>query len=354
MKKTDIQTDHEVAARLARWYEAFGRDLPWRHTRDAYRVWLSEVILQQTRVNQGLDYYLRFTQRFPTVADLAAASEDEVLKLWQGLGYYSRARNLHRAAREVVERFGGEFPRRYDEVRSLRGVGDYTAAAVCSISYDEPVAVVDGNVYRLLSRLYDEPSPIDSTAGKRLFRDLATAVMGGARPSTHNQAVMDFGAMVCTPRSPRCGECPLEDRCLARAHATVELRPVKTAKTAVRERWFNYLHITCEDRLPLLRRGEGDIWQGLYEFPMIETGEECTPERLVAMSEFREWVGGAFTLRGSVSLRPHRLTHRLIHAVVYRVEVAALTPRARAVAIPASSLEEYAIPRLLELYLEKN
>ena len=262
---------NRIAEILLDWYAREGRDLPWRRTRDPYRIWLSEVILQQTRVAQGMEYYLRFTERFPDVASLAAAPEDEVLKLWQGLGYYSRARNLRAAAREVVERFGGVFPRSLDDVRSLRGVGDYTAAAICSAAYDAPCAVVDGNVYRVLSRLFDLAEPIDATAGKRAFACLAQSQLDAAHPGRYNQAIMDFGAIQCTPASPRCEACPLSESCLALAAGTVADRPVKRGKTRVRDRWFNYLHVASGDRVLLHRREGRDIWQGLYEFPLIET-----------------------------------------------------------------------------------
>ena len=214
-----------IADILLDWYAREGRDLPWRRTRDPYRIWLSEVILQQTRVAQGMDYYLRFTERFPDVRALAAASEDEVLKLWQGLGYYSRARNLHAAAREVVARFGGRFPSDYESVRSLRGVGDYTAAAVCSAAFDAPCAVVDGNVYRVLSRLFDVAEPIDTAAGRKAFAELAQTQLDRRAPGRYNQAIMDFGALQCTPSSPRCGACPLSEGCLALAAGTVADRP---------------------------------------------------------------------------------------------------------------------------------
>ena len=266
---------------LLDWYARHGRDLPWRRTRDPYRIWLSEVILQQTRVAQGMDYYLRFTERFPDVGSLAAAPEDEVLKLWQGLGYYSRACNLHAAARQVAERFGGVFPRSYDEVRSLRGVGDYTAAAVCSAAYDAPCAVLDGNVFRVLARLFDIDLPIDSTAGKRTFAELAQTQLDMRCPGRYNQAVMDFGALQCTPAQPGCADCPLAARCLALAAGTVAERPVKQAKTKVRDRWFNYLHVTCGDRTLLRRRGEGDIWQGLYEFPTVSYTHLTLPTKRI-------------------------------------------------------------------------
>ncbi len=341
-----------VADILLDWYDLHGRDLPWRRTRDPYRIWLSEVILQQTRVAQGLGYYLRFTERFPDVASLAAASEDEVLKLWQGLGYYSRARNLLAAAREVVARFGGEFPRTLDEVRSLRGVGDYTAAAICSAAYDLPCAVVDGNVYRVLSRLYDLADPIDTTAGRRLFAELARQLLDEHVPGRYNQAIMDFGALVCMPASPACGECPLRDRCRSHEAGTVTMRPVKQGRTAVRDRWFHYLHITSKDRTLLCRREGRDIWQGLYEFPLLETPSKADFEALLAMPRFGELLGGtAWRLLRTIPLPKHQLSHQTIHATVYRIETPVLTPQAARLAVPAATVGEYALPRLLDRYL---
>ena len=337
---------------LLDWYSRAGRDLPWRRTRDPYRIWLSEVILQQTRVAQGLAYYERFTARFPDIASLAAAPEDEVLKLWQGLGYYSRARNLLAAAREVVERFGGAFPRSLDEVRSLRGVGDYTAAAICSAAYDEPCAVVDGNVYRVLSRLFDLDLPIDSTSGRRAFADLARAELDPLAPGRYNQAIMDFGALQCTPVSPRCDVCPLSDRCLALAAGTVAERPVKQGRTRVRDRWFHYLHITSDGRTLLCRREGRDIWQGLYEFPLLETAAPADLPDLVQDPRFAEWLGDApWHLLRSTSLPVHQLSHQRLHARVYRIETPTLTPLAASVAVPTPALGDYAIPRLLDRYL---
>ena len=345
---------NSVADILLDWYAREGRDLPWRRTRDPYRIWLSEVILQQTRVAQGTEYYLRFTERFPDVASLAAAPEDEVLKLWQGLGYYSRARNLHAAARQVVERFGGRFPVALEEVRSLRGVGDYTAAAICSAAYDAPCAVVDGNVYRVLARLFDLDAPIDSTAGKRAFAELAQSQLDTAHPGRYNQAIMDFGALRCTPSSPRCEACPLAGQCLALAAGTVAARPVKQGKTRVRDRWFNYLHVSSGDRT-LLRRREGrDIWQGLYEFPLIETEGPAELPELVRLPQFRELLGDApWHLVRSIPLPKHQLSHQTLHAVVHRIETPSLTPAAAAMAVPTVALGDYAVPRLIDRYLIK-
>ena len=345
---------NSVADILLDWYAREGRDLPWRRTRDPYRIWLSEVILQQTRVAQGTEYYLRFTERFPDVASLAAAPEDEVLKLWQGLGYYSRARNLHAAARQVVERFGGRFPVALEEVRSLCGVGDYTAAAICSAAYDAPCAVVDGNVYRVLARLFDLDAPIDSTAGKRAFAELAQLQLDTAHPGRYNQAIMDFGALRCIPSSPRCEACPLAGQCLALAAGTVAARPVKQGKTRVRDRWFNYLHVSSGDRTLLRRRERRDIWQGLYEFPLIETEGPAELPELVRLPQFRELLGDApWHLVRSIPLPKHQLSHQTLHAVVHRIETLSLTPAAAAMAVPTVALGDYAVPRLIDRYLIK-
>ena len=337
---------------LFEWYARNGRDLPWRRTRDPYRIWLSEVILQQTRVAQGTGYYLRFTERFPDVGALAAASEDEVLKLWQGLGYYSRARNLHAAAREIVGRFGGEFPSAPDAIRSLPGVGDYTAAAVASTAFGAPTAVLDGNVFRVLARLFDLDAPIDTGAGRRLFAELAQSLLDAERPGEFNQAMMDFGALQCTPVQPRCGECPLAGRCRALAAGTVAERPVKRGRTKVRDRWFHYLHVTCDGRTLLRRREERDIWQGLYEFPLLETEGPADFAALAASPAFRDLLGdGEWQLVATVPMPRHQLSHQTVHATVYRIRTPLLTASAEALAVDASAVGDYAVPRLLERYL---
>lgn len=385
-----------VRASLCAWYESHRRDLPWRRTRDPYAVWLSETILQQTRVQQGLPYYLRFIERFPDVRALAAASEDEVLKLWQGLGYYSRARNLLRAAREVVERFGGEFPCRYDDLRSLRGVGEYTASAVASISSGEAVAVVDGNVYRVLARLFDVDTPVDTAAGQRQFRELARSLLDRSDAGRWNQALMEFGALHCTPRGARCEACPVQDRCLAHAAGTVGARPAKRGKARPADRWFHYLHIVAGGHTLLHRRPEGDIWAGLYEFPLMECDRACDFGELAAMEPLRRLAEGcALRLEGVVEMPCHRLTHRTIHARFFRLradrlpvaeggvsassdrlsptrelvpassdrlsvagELVPASPDRLSVAegliaVPVGCLDRYALPRLVDRYLAK-
>lgn len=268
---------NEITLKIGLWYDANKRDLPWRHTRDAYKVWVSEIILQQTRVVQGIDYYRRFIEAFPTVRQLAEAPQEQVLKLWQGLGYYSRARNMHAAARQVMERTDQCFPTSYAELRQLKGIGPYTAAAIASLAGDEEVAVVDGNVYRVLSRLFDLSSPIDSTQGQHQFQQLADALLSDevklnhGKPSHHNQAMMEFGALYCTPTSPQCCDCPVSGHCLAFANGAVADRPVKQGKIHVRERYLKYIIYIYKETLWVHQRKAGDIWQGLWEFVLHES-----------------------------------------------------------------------------------
>ena len=341
-----------LTEQLQRWYGDHARTLPWRETREGYRIWLSEIILQQTRVEQGMAYYLRFVERFPTVRDLAEASEDEVLKLWQGLGYYSRARNLHAAARSIVKDHNGIFPSTYDEIRSLRGVGPYTAAAIASLAYDLPYAVVDGNVYRVLARLFDIETPIDTTLGQRTFAALAQELIPTDQAAAHNQAMMEFGALHCTPTSPRCDCCPLSERCQALAHRTVAERPTKQGRTKIRDRYLHYLHLTDGRHTLLHRRSEGDIWAGLYEFPLIETASACDFLELCKTDSFKTLLGGStYTLRQTTPMAIHQLSHQRLHATFYRLEVSELPTAEGVIAVPLDELDRYAIPRLIERYL---
>lgn len=331
---------------LLQWFEANGRELPWRQTRDPYRIWVSEIILQQTRVVQGIDYYRRFVDRFPTVQALAAAEPDEVMTYWEGLGYYSRARNLHAAARQVVEL--GAFPTDYKGIRALKGVGDYTAAAIASFAFGLPHAVVDGNVYRVLSRYYGISTPIDSTQGKKDFAELAQTLLVKDNPALYNQAIMDFGALQCVPKSPVCPECPLFDDCFARSKGRVEQFPVKTKKTAVKERFFAYVIILEESSIYIHRRGEGDIWAGLYEPLLIETPQRATTADVVPEG---------YRLLAAVEGIKHQLTHRTIYADAYLVEKESNAPR---IALPKDyqkvsidRLVDYAAPRLVNIFYER-
>lgn len=259
---------------LIKWYRLNFRQLPWRETVDPYKIWISEVILQQTRVAQGLPYYEKFLKAFPTVKKMAEASEDQVLQLWQGLGYYSRARNMHHTSREVMRLHNGKFPSAYEELIQLKGIGEYTAAAISSFSSNEKKAVVDGNVYRVLSRYFGISEPIDSTAGKKLFKEKAAAVLSYKNPALHNQAIMEFGAMYCLPSKPDCASCIFSNECVAHATGKVNEWPVKAKKTKVSKRYMTYLVFHDAQNIVLKRRQEKDIWQGLYDFPLVESEKE--------------------------------------------------------------------------------
>lgn len=327
------------AATLLQWFKNNGRSLPWRETKDAYAIWLSEVILQQTRIAQGMSYWERFMAQWPTVNDLAAATEDEVLKAWQGLGYYSRARNLHTAAQQVVELSG--FPQTFKELKTLKGVGDYTAAAIASIAFGEPVAVVDGNVYRVLSRYFGIDTPIDSTEGKKEFQALAQSLLPINEPADYNEAIMDFGATQCTPNSPHCSACPFCETCVAFREQRINELPVKSKKVKQRERHFTYLYIEYEGKIAIHQRGAGDIWQGLWEFPQ---------EEHLTSSEDSVWKTEAQLLQKGVK---HILTHQILLADIY------LWQPTRRPQLPSEfiwiekqDLENYALPRLIEILLK--
>ena len=333
---------------LLAWYADHGRDLPWRRTRDPYAIWLSEIILQQTRIAQGQAYWERFMAAFPDVESLAAASEDAVLRLWQGLGYYSRARNLHAAARQIVA-LGG-FPDTLDGIRALKGVGDYTAAAIGSIAFGLPAAVVDGNVYRVLARYYGIATPVGTTAARKEFSARAQALLPPDRPGDFNQAMMDFGALQCTPVSPACLFCPRADGCAALATGQVDRLPVRQKAPEVQVRRFDYIYVRYQGRTAIRRRGPGDIWQGLFE-PLV------TDQRL---------IGDACDCRHS-GLDPespppqllksgvkHQLTHRTLIVDFYLWEPAAEPALPEGyVWIEEAELDRYAKPRLFELLLKE-
>ena len=315
------------------WFRENRRPLPWRETRDPYAIWLSEVILQQTRIAQGTAYWQRFIERWPTVESLAEATEDDVLREWQGLGYYSRARNLHAAARQIVEL--GHFPDTIDEIRRLKGVGDYTAAAIASIAFDLPEAVVDGNVNRVLARHFGIETPINSTEGKKTFKALAQELLPPSEASAFNQAMMDFGAVQCVPQSPRCANCPLIESCAAFREGRVEALPVKLKKLQVKTRHLTYVYIRCNGYTAIHRRGAGDIWQGLWEPPCPLNDNLLKNAKL---------------LRSNVK---HVLTHRILLADFYLLECAERPPLPDDfIWIPESDIIQYGVPRLVELLLE--
>ena len=316
---------------ILEWFKENGRSLPWRETRDPYAIWLSEIILQQTRIEQGRPYWERFMKHWPTVEALANATEDEVLREWQGLGYYSRARNLHTAAQQIVER--GGFPTTLEGIKALKGVGDYTAAAIGSIAFNLPAAVVDGNVYRVLARHYDIETPINTTEGKKEFTQLAQSLLPPQEASAFNQAMMDFGAIQCTPVSPRCEQCPLAESCVALREGRIDILPVKQKTLKVKERQLTYIYIRCNGYTALHRRPAGDIWQGLYE-PWLT---DQVPQ-------------GAVLQRQRVK---HVLTHRILYADfwLWETEERPQLPDDY-FWIKEEEVGNYGVPRLIEILLE--
>jgi A/G-specific adenine glycosylase len=323
----------DLTVTLLSWFKQNGRELPWRQTRDPYAIWLSEIILQQTQVKQGWEYWERFMHRWPTVEDLAAASEDEVLREWQGLGYYSRARNLHFAARQIVAL--GHFPDTLEEIKKLKGVGDYTAAAIGSIAFDLPAAVVDGNVYRVLARYYGVDTPINTTEGKKVFAALAQELLPPTEASAYNQAIMDFGAIQCTPQSPHCERCPLMESCEAFRTGRIAQLPVKLKTLKIHERHLTYIYMRYQGETAIHRRGPGDIWQGLWEPVLVEADSAIPPT--------------AQLLRKNVK---HVLTHRVLYADFYLLETNE-KPEIPSdyIWIPESEIDHYALPRLIEILL---
>lgn len=323
--------------------------LPWRETTNAYTIWVSEIILQQTRVAQGMAYFYRFTQAFPTVQHLAQATETEVLRLWQGLGYYSRARNMHKTAQIVAEQFGGVFPSDYPTLLSLPGIGAYTAAAIASFASNAPYAVVDGNVYRVLSRIYGIDTPIDGTEGKKLFASLAQEQLDKVVPALYNQAMMDFGAIQCTPQSPNCLTCPLAEQCEAyRTHQTDAL-PVKSKKTAKRKRCFWYLDIWNGSFTYLQQRTQKDIWKGLYEPYLIEA--PLSETEILQHPAVRALNGEISHI--SVSFK-HVLSHQIIDARFIKIHIAQENGLLKSMQkISDTELNQYPVSRLIERYRAK-
>ncbi len=340
-----------LSRNLIKWYEINKRDLPWRHEKDPYKIWLSEVILQQTQVVQGLSYYLRFTQAFPHVNSLAKASEDQVLKLWQGLGYYSRARNLHETAKVISKDFKGRFPAEYNQIRALKGIGDYTAAAIASFAFNLPFAVVDGNVYRFLSRIFGITTPIDTTTAKKQFQELASSILNKKEPALHNQAIMEFGSQYCRPSNPDCPKCIFNSKCYAFKHEQVNQLPVKSKKLKIKNRYFNYFVIADKNKnIRINKRSGNDIWQGLYEFCLVETPGELPQDKLFADPSVKKLCGGNFDLLHTSPLYNHVLTHQRLHAKFYVIRL----KRAFTSATPAVSvneLEKMAFSRLTEKFM---
>ena len=359
MAKQTLQPSFLATALLA-WYPRHRRDLPWRHTRDPYAIWLSEVILQQTRVAQGLPYYETFLRAYPTVQDIAAAPETEVLRYWQGLGYYSRARNMHRTARQVVEEYGGHFPNNYAGLLKLRGIGPYTAAAIASFAFDEAVAVLDGNVYRVLARLFGLHADIAAPSSRKEFQAVADQHISASSPADFNQAIMEFGAIQCTPAKPDCLFCPMQQSCWAFQHGQVPLLPVKSKAKKARTRYFHYFVLRHDDRVYLRERGEKDIWQGLYDFALAETDAPELPADELArhLDALGAAIDTSQAAEPSAAYR-HVLSHQKLEVRFHEVPLSQRLPDAilrdlKLRAYSATEIEALPKPKLIANYIEQN
>ncbi len=337
------------------WYDKNKRSLPWRGTKDPYKIWLSEIILQQTRIEQGLPYYERFVAAFPTVHDLAKASEDKILKFWQGLGYYSRARNLHATAKNIVEEYGGKFPSTFQELLKLKGVGSYTAAAIASFAFKVPSPVVDGNVYRLLSRYYGIDTPIDSTQGKKEFFELATELIHPKHPDIYNQAIMEFGSIQCKPSTPDCLACPLNATCIAFNRRLVNDLPVKGKSITVRDRYFYFLFVRNKKSFILHKRKDKDIWKNLYQLPMIETKKPLSLSHLMRQQQWNIIFKDEHPKVVSISENViHKLSHQTIHAIFIEVNINKIKYDDKEyIWVTEKNYHDHAIPKPIENFLSK-
>ncbi|MCH3884031.1 A/G-specific adenine glycosylase [Tenacibaculum aquimarinum] len=332
------------------WHLQNNRELPWRKTQNPYFVWLSEIMLQQTRVAQGLPYFLKFTEAFPTVFDLAKADENTVLKLWQGLGYYSRARNLHFTAKYIANELNGEFPDNYKDLLQLKGIGDYTASAIASICFNQPNAVVDGNVYRVLSRYFGIKTPINSSSGIKEFKALAQTLIDTKQPGTYNQAIMDFGALHCKPQNPLCDSCPLANSCVALEKKLTKELPIKEKKIKIKHRYFNFL-VTITDKNETIieeRKGKG-IWQNLYQFPLLETSNNIDEKEVVSSEEFEN----LFPFESTISLFNtkeivHKLSHQHLHTRFWIVK----TSEVKTKTLTWNQVKKQPVPVLISKFLD--
>lgn len=344
-----------LRSKLHHWYKGNKRDLPWRKTKDPYRIWLSEIILQQTRVKQGLPYYIKFITNYPDVKSLAIAPQEKVLKDWEGLGYYSRARNMHQSAKQLVEEFGGKFPSTLSEIKSLKGVGDYTAAAIGSFAFNINAAVVDGNVYRVLSRLYGEHTPINVSKGKKLFQKLADNFIDPENPATHNQAIMEFGAQFCVPKNPACADCVFNDSCIAYKNDEVGELPCKEKKNYDRKRFLNYFFLEQDASVFIQKRASG-IWQGLYQFPLKESDRPLQESEMRTLLLAEGIPMEAWTLNCIYILPLHKLSHQSLYIKVWSfkaLEFNGLSYFGELEALPIGALDNLAFPRPLRKFLDE-
>lgn len=336
---------------VTRWYLENKRQLPWRDTTDAYVIWLSEIILQQTRVEQGMPYFYRFLDKYPDVSSFAAATEDEILRLWQGLGYYSRGRNMLKTARQVAELYGGAFPVKYEQLIKLKGIGEYTAAAISSFAGNEARAVVDGNVYRVLARYFGIDEPINSPKGKKLFQGIADEVLNKQYPGLHNQAMMEFGAVLCKPKSPDCAACPVRQGCYAYKHNSISQFPKKLKTIKIRDRFFNYLLVTDGDKILMNKRDDKDIWANMYDLPLIETTSYASPENVTQLLQTKEIFGDNIRITASFAAKRHLLTHQRIHVQFIYIENQPIKLEQKYFFIEVKNIKLLALPKIINIFL---
>ncbi len=344
-----MQDFHKI---LNLWYQQNKRILPWRKNHEPYSVWVSEIILQQTRISQGTDYFIRFIQQFPDIRSLASASEEEILKTWQGLGYYSRARNMHAAARQIINQYNGQFPETYDELKKLKGIGDYTAAAIASISFGAEKAVVDGNVFRVLSRIFGIQTPIDTLKGKKELSELAQSLLDKQNPGHYNEALMDFGAIQCTPRNPSCTACLFKDKCYAFLNSKIDYFPVRSKKVSQKKRYFNFLFIRHKNNFFFEQRIAKDIWHNLYQLPLIETFTQIDESELISIPEFASLIKGLkVTVKADSPTFIHPLTHQNLSIRFFQISLPKPIKNSAWIATDFKSFSRYPVPKPIEAYL---
>lgn len=347
-----MNSNHPISDILIDWYLVNKRDLPWRSTSDPYKIWLSEIILQQTQVIQGTSYYLKFIDEYPDVVKLANAPDDKIMLLWQGLGYYSRARNLLAAARFIRDNYQGRFPETYQHIRELKGVGDYTAAAISSIAFNLPHAVVDGNVYRVLSRLFNIHTPINSSEGKKVFQQLADELLNTKKAGLHNSAIMEFGALFCKTQNPNCEVCVLKDYCLAFQNNQVSILPIKNKTIKIKERFFYYFKVNYKNKVYIQKRTKKDIWQNLYEFFLIEEGSELTDEQALLLFQ-KIYRLNEFNVLNTSKQSKHILSHQHIYSTIFEIAISKPLKELKDIEeIKMEEINNYGFPQLLVRYLK--
>lgn len=352
-QKKNIKT--EFSSILLKWNrEKNKRQMPWKGEKDPYKIWLSEIILQQTRVEQGLEYYRRFIKTFPNIHKLAKASDEKVFKMWEGLGYYSRCKNLLVTARYISRQLNGKFPNSFEEIKALKGIGTYTASAIASFAFDLPYAVVDGNVFRVLSRVFGINIPIDSTGGKNFFSHLAAELIDKRTPGIYNQAIMDFGAIVCKPATPLCDECPFKKSCHAFLNKKVNILPVKEKKIRIRQRWFYYLLIRYKDKILIHQRKEKDIWQHLFEFSLIETKTKQSEKQILIDAEKKQFLKkGNYEVISVSSLYKQKLSHQLITGQFLTIRMTRKSiVNNDGFWVEQQKIKRYAFPQFINQYLQ--